>query len=167
MGRRGRHPDPNSKRTQAALARAAAIGKAHGSSYPQPTQQTQPTQCPTVPEDVAARPLAATFWQAHAASLAAAGRLRDDNVEGLSLVAHLYADTRELAQQLAAEGWITATDKGQAASPVARLLRDARRDFFTFAREYGLTPAAETRFPPEAVHVEEDAEEAALRAFTG
>jgi phage terminase small subunit len=79
----------------------------------------------------------------------------------------LYADCRELATQLAAEGWITATDKGQAASPVARLLRDARRDFLAFAREYGLTPAAETRFPPEAVHVEEDAEEAALRAFTG
>ena len=164
MGRRGRHPDPNSKRTQAALARAAAIGKALGSSHPQPMQ---PTQCPDAPADVAARPIAAAFWTAHAASLAAAGRLRDDNVEGLSLVAHLYADCRELATQLAAEGWITATDKGQAASPVARLLRDARRDFLAFAREYGLTPAAETRFPPEAAHVEEDAEEAALRAFTG
>ena len=51
---------------------------------------------------------------------------------------------------------------------VARLLRDARRDFVSLAREYGLTPAAETRFPPEATeHVEEDAEEAALRAFCG
>jgi len=164
MGRRGRHPDPNSKRSQAALARAAAIGKNHGSSQ---TQQTQPTQCPDSPEDVAARPVALAFWDAHAASLAAAGRLRADNVEGLALVAHLYADCRELAQQLAAEGWITATDKGQAASPIARLLRDARRDFLTFAREYGLTPAAETRFPPEVEHAEEDAEEAALRAFTG
>jgi len=56
----------------------------------------------------------------------------------------------------------------QQANPVARLLRDARRDFVSLAREYGLTPAAETRFPPEATeHGEEDAEEAALRAFCG
>jgi P27 family predicted phage terminase small subunit len=164
MGRRGRHPDPNSKRSQAALARAAAIGRNHAPSQSQPTQ---PTQCPDAPDDVTARPVALAFWQAHAASLSAAGRLRADNVEGLALVAHLYADCRELAQQLAAEGWITANDKGQQASPIARLLRDARRDFLTFAREYGLTPAAETRFPPEVEHAEEDAEEAALRAFTG
>ena len=32
-----------------------------------------------------------------------------------------------LAEQLAAEGWTTSTDKGQQANPVARLLRDARR----------------------------------------
>lgn len=163
MGRRGRHPDPNSKRSQAAIARATAIGIARAATS---TQQPA-TACPPAPADVTARPLAAAFWESHASSLATAGRLRDDNVEGLSLVAHLYADCRELAQQLAAEGWITATDKGQAASPIARLLRDARRDFFSFAREYGLTPAAETRFPTEVEHVEEDAEEAALRAFTG
>jgi P27 family predicted phage terminase small subunit len=111
--------------------------------------------------------VAAAYWKAHADSLAGAGRLRADNVEGLALLSHLYADCRDLAEQLAAEGWITSTDKGQQANPVARLLRDARRDYVSLAREYGLTPAAETRFPPEAVHVEEDAEEAALRAFTG
>ena len=163
MGRRGPPPNPNSKRTRDTLRQAVTLGVASRAAL-DANHETRP---PDPPEDVAARPIAAAFWTAHAASLAAAGRLRDDNVEGLSLVAHLYADCRELATQLAVEGWITATDKGQAASPVARLLRDARRDFLAFAREYGLTPAAETRFPPEAVHVEEDAEEAALRAFTG
>jgi phage terminase small subunit len=163
MGRRGRHPDPNSKRSHAAIARAAAIGM----GKPVTPQAAAASRCPIAPADVTARETAATFWSAHAASLSAAGRLCDENAEGFAIVAHLYADCRELATQLAAEGWITATDKGQAASPVARLLRDARRDFLTFAREYGLTPAAQTRFPPEVEHVEEDAEEAALRAFTG
>ena len=108
------------------------------------------------------------FMVETADSLAGAGRLRSDNVEGLALLSHLYADCRDLAEQLAAEGWMTSTDKGQQANPVARLLRDARRDFVSLAREYGLTPAAETRFPPEATeHGEEDAEEAALRAFCG
>lgn len=163
MGRRGPPPDPNSKRSRDTLRRAVALSTAKRAS-PVANHSDKP---PAPPADVAARSVAAAFWKSHAASLAAAGRLRDDNVEGLSLVAHLYADCSELATQLAAEGWITATDKGQAASPVARLLRDARRDFLTFAREYGLTPAAETRFPPEVQHGEENAEDAALRAFTG
>lgn len=163
MGRRGPPPNPNSKRTRDTMRQAVTLGVATRST----PNAAHDTKTPTPPADVAARGVAAAFWNSHAASLAAAGRLRDDNVEGLSLVAHLYADCRELATQLATEGWITATDKGQQASPVARLLRDARRDFLTFAREYGLTPAAEARFPPEVEHVEEDAEEAALRAFTG
>jgi len=163
MGRRGRHPDPNSKRSQAAVARVAAIGKSLAVS-----PEAKLGSTPKAPDDVAARPVAAAYWKAHADSLAGSGRLRSDNVEGLALLSHLYADCRELAEQLAAEGWMTSTDKGQAANPVARLLRDARRDFVSLAREYGLTPAAETRFPPEATeHVEEDAEEAALRAFCG
>ena len=163
MGRRGPPPDPNSKRTRDTLKQAVALGVASRAT----TAATTDAKTPKPPADVAGRKVAAAFWKAHAASLAAAGRLCDDNAEGFAIVAHLYADCRELATQLAAEGWITATDKGQAASPVARLLRDARRDFLTFAREYGLTPAAQTRFPPEVEHAEEDAEEAALRAFTG
>jgi phage terminase small subunit len=163
LGRRGPPPNPNSKRSRDTLRQAIALGVATRAT-PVASQHQQP---PEPPADVAARGVAAAFWKSHAASLAAAGRLSGENAECFAIVAHLYADCRELATQLAAEGWITATDKGQAASPVARLLRDARRDFLAFAREYGLTPAAETRFPPEAVHVEEDAEEAALRAFTG
>jgi phage terminase small subunit len=57
---------------------------------------------------------------------------------------------------VAAEGWITATDKGQAASPVAKLLRDARRDFLTIARDFGLTAAAAARIPQDPPHGEEE-----------
>jgi phage terminase small subunit len=59
----------------------------------------------------------------------------------------LFADVRELGRTIAAEGWITATDKGQAVSPVARLLRDSRRDFVTLAAKFGLTAADEARLP--------------------
>ena len=163
MGRRGPPPNPNSKRTRDTLRQAVALGVASRAA----PEANHDAKAPDPPADIAARCVAAAFWKSHAASLASAGRLCDDNAECFAIVAHLYADCRELATQLAAEGWITATDKGQAASPVARLLRDARRDFLAFAREYGLTPAAEARFPPEVEHVEEDAAEAALRAFTG
>lgn len=164
MGRRGRHPDPNSKRSQAAVARVAAIGMAKAPAG----QPAASAKAPKAPPTVAARPAAAAFWKARAPQIAASGRFKPEHVEGLELLAHLYADCRELAEQLAAEGWITATDKGQQASPVARLLRDARRDFVALAREYGLTPAAETRFPPEMeTHGQEDDEEAKLRAFIG
>ena len=50
---------------------------------------------------------------------------------------------------------------------MAKLLRDARRDFVQLAREFGLTPASETRFPPEVQNdgEAEDPDRAALRAF--
>lgn len=163
MGRRGPPPDPNSKRTRDTLKHAAALGIADRAK---PAANSDGT--PKEPKDVAARPVAAAYWKGHADSLVASGRLRADNAEGLALLCHLYADCRELAEQLAAEGWMTSTENRQQANPVARLLRDARRDFVALAREYGLTPAAEARFPPEvADHGEEDSEEAKLRAFTG
>lgn len=164
MGRRGRHPDPNSKRSQAALARAKALGiktPSAGQTDQQPARVAMPAHLKT-------RPLAVAFWKHHAALLVEAGRLKAEQAESFALLASLYADCRELAEQLAAEGWLTSTDKGQAANPVARLLRDARRDFVMVAREFGLTPAAEGRLPTEATGGEEiDAEEAALRAFIG
>lgn len=162
MGRRGRHPDPTSKRSQAALARAAALGR----SVPTPAGKPAKSSVPKPPADVAGRPGAAAFWKAHADGLADAGRLRPEHVAALALLCHLHADCHELREQVAAEGRITATSKGQGISPAARLLREAQSDFLAVAREFGLTPAAETRFPPEAVeHGEEDPDTKALRAF--
>jgi P27 family predicted phage terminase small subunit len=166
LGRRGRHPDPNSKRSQAALARAEQLARVVGRPAPAgPAPVCRPQLDP--PARVARLATALGFWQRNAPILEADGRLVADRVDAFAMLCLLQAEIEQLEQVIDGEGWITATDKGQAASPVARLLRDARRDFLTFAREYGLTPAAETRFPPEVEHAEEDAEEAALRAFTG
>jgi phage terminase small subunit len=71
----------------------------------------------------------------------------------------LQAEIEQLEQVIDGEGWITATDKGQAASPVARLLRDSRRDWLTLAKEFGLTAAAAARMPQEPTSGEEDVDE--------
>jgi phage terminase small subunit len=162
MGRRGRHPDPNSKRSQAAVARAKQIA-----ALVEPSRKAAPAEPTSVspPASVTSRPAAARFWSAHAQALKADGRLTTDRAETFGLLCHLFADAEQLAEQVAAEGWITATDKGQAASPVARLLRDSRRDYVMLAREFGLTAAAAARIPQEAQHGEEeeaDAEDALL-----
>lgn len=164
MGRRGRHPDPNSKRTQAAIARAARVG-ALAVSPAAPKAQPSPKKIKP-PASVTGRPAAARFWTAHADDLEADGRLTADRAETFGLLAHLFADAEQLAEQIATEGWITATDKGQAPSPVARLLRDSRRDYVMLAREFGLTAAAAGRIPQEVSHGEtkDDDPEAAVLA---
>lgn len=170
MGRRGRHPDPKSKRTQAALARAAQVG-ALAITPPAAAAPAAGRSPVKPPASVAGRPSAARFWKAHAADLQADGRLTADRAETFGLLAHLFADAEQLAEQIASEGWITATDKGQAVSPVARLLRDSRRDYVMLAREFGLTAAAAGRIPQEVTSGEgpeegDDPEAAILRRLS-
>jgi len=155
MGRRGPLPDPTSLRSadgRNTLRKAAS----------------SEVESVTPPGHVTARPAALAFWEAHAPTLAAEGRLRQIHAELLGQLCHLHADIRTLSAQIDAEGWITATDKGQAVSPVARLLRDSRRDFVTLAAKFGLTAADEARLPAvEDADGEEDDDEEALRKFTG
>lgn len=133
MGKRGPLPDPTSARS------------ADGRNTL--TRASSEVESVTPPAHLADRPLASGFWEAHAPTLAAEGRLRQIHAESFGQLCHLYADVRELGRTIAAEGWITATEKGQAISPVARLLRDSRRDFVTLAAKFGLTTADEARLP--------------------
>lgn len=154
MGRRGPLPDPGSAR----------------SNDGRNTLRRGPTgvESVTPPAHLAERPLASAFWEAHAPTLASEGRLRQVHAETFAQLCHLYADVRELGRTISAEGWITATDKGQAVSPVARLLRDSRRDFVTLAAKFGLSAADEARLPAaEDDDGTEDDDAAALRRFTG
>jgi P27 family predicted phage terminase small subunit len=122
----------------------------------------------TPPAHVSARPTALAFWEMHAPTLAEEGRLRQIHAETFGQLCHLHADIRQLSEQIAQEGWITATDKGQSVSPVARLLRDSRRDYVTLSGKFGLSAADEARIPTdEAARGEEDQDEKALREFTG
>ena len=156
MGRRGPLPDPTSERS--------ATGR---NTLGQKAQRT-PVESVTPPAHVASRPLALAFWEMHAPTLADEGRLRQVHAEVFGQLCHLHADIRQLSEQIAVEGWITATDKGQAVSPVARLLRDSRRDFVTLSGKFGLTAADEARLPADEVSDgEEDPDEEALRKFTG
>lgn len=157
MGRRGPIPRPDSSETARGRNTFARKGP-----KPEPAVGVKP------PQSVRDRPAALRFWNLHAPTLVADCRLRHEHAETFGLVCRLFADVEQLEQQLGQEGWITATDKGQAASPVARLLRDARRDFLSAARDFGLTTASAARLPQDVSNGEEDDEEAALlRRFTG
>lgn len=147
MGRRGRHPDPNSKRSQAALARAEQLARVVG----RPAAAASPCGGPKLepPARVARLTAALGFWKRNARILEADGRLTADRVDAFSMLCLLHAEIEQLEEVIDGEGWITATDKGQAASPVARLLRDSRRDWVTLARDFGLTAAAAARMPQE------------------
>lgn len=156
MGRRGPLPDPTSERT--ATGRNTSAAK----------RSSTPRETVVPPGHVSARPAALAFWDMHAPTLADEGRLRQIHAEAFGQLCHIHADIRQLSETISQEGWITATDKGQAISPVARLLRDSRRDFVTLAAKFGLTAADEARLPADEVtHGEEDQEEAELRKFTG
>jgi P27 family predicted phage terminase small subunit len=82
--------------------------------------------------------------------------------DAFAQLCELHADCLQLAEQVAAEGWITATDKGQAASPVAKLLRDCRRDFISLAKEFGMTAAADSRLPKDGTDGQEESDPEAL-----
>ncbi len=163
MGSRGPIPDPRSGRSQ-----TGRNTRAKKPAPARPADASPPAGKLPAPPDVAAVPAALAFWRTVAPALIAAGRLAPEQTAAFAILCQIHADILALQEQLAAEGWITATDKGQAASPVAKLLRDSRRDFVMLARDFGLTAAAAARLPQDPTDGEEDDEEArALRTFTG
>lgn len=112
-----------------------------------------------MPVRLSGRADAAAFWAAHADDLAAAGRLRPDLAEAFAILCELHADCVELAAKVAADGWIAAGG----VNPTARLLRDFRRDFLAAARDFGMTPASDTRLPQDVTDGKEEVNpEAAL-----
>lgn len=145
MGRRGPVPDPKSERTK--TGRNTMYKKADA-----------PTATSVAPPSGLVGP-ALSFWNAQAPQLIADGRLRDDQAEAFGILCQLAADCRLLSEQVAAEGWLTATDKGQAISPVAKLLRESRLDFIKYAKEFGLTAASSIRLPQDKPNGEEEGDE--------
>ncbi|NDC63473.1 MAG: P27 family phage terminase small subunit [Planctomycetia bacterium] len=137
MGSRGPIPDPGSARS-----------KDGRNSRHRPKASPRPSSVKPPPW-VASMPAALDFWQRIAPRLIADGRLLPEQADSLGQLARLHADILQLQDQVAAEGWISATDKGQSASPVTKILRDSRRDFVSLAREFGLTAAAAARIPQD------------------
>ena len=148
MGSRGPAPKPTSERSKA--GRNTMYRK---KPTPAPAGDIAP------PSSVAKIPAAVGFWGRTAPILIADGRLTPDRVDAFAILCHLHSEIEQLAGTVATEGWITATDKGQAASPVAKLLRDSRRDFVQLARDFGLTAAAAARIPQELPSGEEEGDE--------
>lgn len=162
MGRRGPLPDPKSERS------ATGRNTLRRPSKAKPEAQAASTGGVAPPSYVTAVPAALDFWTRISPRLLAEGRLAAEHVDSFGQLARIYADVLQLQEIIAAEGWVIATDKGQAVSPIAKLLRDSRRDFVTLAGKFGLTAADAARLPTdEDSHGQEDPDEAALRAFTG
>ena len=154
MGSRGPAPRPGSSESK----------RGRNTMY-RKTPAVVPAGGVAVPANVAAIPTAAAFWDRVAPTLIADGRLLPEQADSFAILCRLHAEVRQLEDLVVAEGFITATDKGQAASPVAKLLRDSRRDFVTLARDFGLTAAAAARIPQDPPSGEEEGnEEAAVLA---
>lgn len=154
MGSRGPAPKPGSSETK----------RGRNTMY-RKVRAVPPASGIPVPDWVSSVPAAAAFWSRVAPTLIADGRLVPEQADAFAILCRLHAEILQLQDQVLAEGWITATDKGQAASPVAKLLRDSRRDFVTLARDFGLTAAAAARIPQEAPSGQEDDDpEAAILA---
>lgn len=154
MGSRGPIPDPTSGRSKAGRNTRAR-------KTPAPAAAGEVA----MPSNVKKSASASAFWSRVAPTLVADGRLMPEQADAFGILCRLYADIVQLEDQVDSEGWITATDKGQAASPAAKLLRDSRRDFVTLARDFGLTAAAAARIPQDPSDAEEaDDPEAALLA---
>ena len=153
MGSRGPVPDPKSERSKAGRNTRAR---------PEPAP---PTGRVNTPASVSAVPAAAAYWARVAPILIADGRLLPEQADSFAILCRLHAEIRQLEDLVLAEGFVTATDKGQAASPVAKLLRDSRRDFVTLARDFGLTAASAARIPQDPKNGEDESNpEAAILA---
>ena len=153
MGSRGPVPDPKSERSKAGRNTRAR------------PETAPPTGRVNTPASVSAVPTAAAYWARVAPILIADGRLLPEQADSFAILCRLHAEIRQLEDQVLAEGFVTATDKGQAASPVAKLLRDSRRDFVTLARDFGLTAASAARIPQDPKNGEDESNpEAAILA---
>ena len=156
MGARGPRPKPGSARSQAGRNTLKTTRKPGKKAPIQP------------PEGLKTVPKALAWWKRHASLLAEADRLRPEQAESFALLCRLKVDCDDLADAVSKTGWTISTEKGEQPNPLARLLRDARRDFVALAREFGMTAASDARIPTEEDDgTPQDDEEAKLRAFTG
>ena len=155
MGRRGPIPKRDSERSATGrntLHRKAALA---------------PPSDVTPPAIVQADEVAMAFWRRHAEALIQSHRLRPEQADSFGILACLHSEILVLMATVQASGAVIDTPKGPVPHPAAKLLRDARRDFVSLARDFGMTAASEARLPQEPANGEADDEEAELRAFTG
>lgn len=135
MGRRGPVPDPSSERSAKGRNTFARRGPSR------PIVEVYPPAA--VLEDEAAL----EFWEGHAPTLVADGRLRPEQAEAFAILCHLFSDMRSLAARIAKDGIIIETARTVIPHPAVKLRREARRDFVSLCRDFGLTAASEARIP--------------------
>jgi phage terminase small subunit len=154
MGRRGPVPKPGSFDT------IQGRNTYHRSA---PSPSPVPVDPPAI---VQADEVALGFWNEHAPLLIESRRLRPEQAHALGVLCCLHSEILVLSAGVASAGHVIETPRGPVTNPAAKMLRDARRDFVSLAKEFGMTAASEARIPQEPPSNVDD-DEAELRAFTG
>ena len=139
MARRGPPPRPDSKPTRYGY-----------NSYRKTTATVVPGEPVEMPASIAADPAAVDFWNRHAPDLVQAGRLEQRSAEAFALACKFHSDCVRLEARLATEGDVIVGTRGfPAINPVAKHLRDCRRDLLKVQIEFGMTALGSARIPKE------------------
>lgn len=121
-----------------------------------------------MPASVKSRAVASAFWKRHAPLLISSRRLRPEHADTFGLLCHYAADIVDLMTAISETGTTETSERGTLMHPNVRALRDARRDYVSLARDFGLTSASDARIPDQGDHEEEaDPKAAKFRAFIG
>ena len=102
------------------------------------------------------------YWLRTAPSLVASGRLRACMTTAYGILCELACDCERLSREVAVEGSVVESPRGVKPNPKVRLLRDARRDFLSCSKSFGLDPASSARMPTSLA---EEAEPDALEVY--
>jgi len=92
----------------------------------------------------------------------AAGRLQSSMATAFAILCELACDCERLSREVAIEGAVVESPRGVKPNPKVRLLRDARRDFLSCSKSFGLDPASSARMPTSLA---EEAEPDALEVY--
>ncbi len=127
------------------------------------TFQSTPTDLETdVPPPAWLDADAQDYWAATAPPLIAAGRLQSSMATAFAILCELACDCERLSREVAIEGAVVESPRGVKPNPKVRLLRDARRDFLSCSKSFGLDPASSARMPTSLA---EEAEPDALEVY--
>ena len=93
---------------------------------------------------------AAHFWKIHFNNLWDEGWLSRQNLESFITVCKIYADMRELEDDIRENGRTTEVIRAESPKPIERpewkMYRDTRNDLMRWSQEMGITPASERKY---------------------
>jgi P27 family predicted phage terminase small subunit len=102
------------------------------------------------------------YWLRTAPLLVTSGRLRACMTTAYGILCEIASDCERLSCEVAVEGSVVESPRGVKPNPKVRLLRDARRDFLSYSKAFGLDPASSARIPTSSA---EDSEPDALEVY--
>ena len=103
---------------------------------------------------------AAEFWHKHFNRLWEQGWLSRQNLESFITVCKIFADMRELENDIMKNGRTTVVIRAKSPKPIERpewkMYRDTRNDLMRWSQEMGITPPTERHYLPGDKKAEKD-----------